>query len=249
MKGRTLWRLRRPPPKKLPLKRTPARPLHLAQTAFAFRHSTHRHFPAPAPDRQLLRPARTRRLQHRHQGLRLPALRPRSGNRRHLPPDPVSLGLRLLYRRLRSANLGRYGYGRNWMYFLQRATGVIAFFYIGYHIWNTSIQKYLVEWHGDPHPEPSSPMPPWRISSPTRPIRHPVHRHRRDRLPLHQRPVELLHPLGPDHQRPLTAPELLLLLGLFAVFTLIGLATLIHLHYDGLRGIATAVPAAVTLTR
>ena len=37
--------------------------------------------------------------------------------------------------------------------------------------------------------------------------------------------------------------------GLFALFTLIGLATLIHLHNDGVRGLATAVPAAVTLTR
>lgn len=50
-------------------------------------------------------------------------------------------------------NLGRYQYGRNWMYFLQRVSGVIAFFYIGYHIWNTSLQKYLLIWQGDPHPE------------------------------------------------------------------------------------------------
>lgn len=43
-------------------------------------------------------------------------------------------------------NLGRYSYGRNWLYFLQRASGAVAFFYIGYHVWNTSIQKYL---HGE----------------------------------------------------------------------------------------------------
>jgi succinate dehydrogenase / fumarate reductase cytochrome b subunit len=50
-------------------------------------------------------------------------------------------------------NLGRYSYGRNWMYFLQRVSGVIAFFYIGYHIWNTSLQKYILIWAGNPHPE------------------------------------------------------------------------------------------------
>ena len=50
-------------------------------------------------------------------------------------------------------NLGKYQYGRNWMYFLQRVSGVIAFFYIGYHVWNTSLQKYVLLWHHDPHPE------------------------------------------------------------------------------------------------
>ena len=49
-------------------------------------------------------------------------------------------------------NLGSYGYGRNWMYFLQRVSGVIAFFYIGFHIWNTSLQKYFLRWHGEPAP-------------------------------------------------------------------------------------------------
>lgn len=50
-------------------------------------------------------------------------------------------------------NLGRYPYGRNWMYFLQRASGMVAFFYIGYHVWNTSLQKYILLWRGHPHPE------------------------------------------------------------------------------------------------
>jgi len=50
-------------------------------------------------------------------------------------------------------NLGRYSYGRNWMYFLQRVSGIIAFFYIGYHVWNTSLQKYVLLWHGNPNPE------------------------------------------------------------------------------------------------
>jgi len=51
------------------------------------------------------------------------------------------------------ANLGKYQYGRNWMYFLQRVSGIIAFFYIGYHVWNTSLQKYILLWHHDPNPE------------------------------------------------------------------------------------------------
>ena len=50
-------------------------------------------------------------------------------------------------------NLGRYRYGRNWMYFLQRVSGVVAFFYIGYHVWNTSLQKYFLLWQGDHDPE------------------------------------------------------------------------------------------------
>lgn len=50
-------------------------------------------------------------------------------------------------------NLGRYRYGRNWLYFLQRVSGIVAFFYIGYHVWNTSLQKYFLLWQGDPDPE------------------------------------------------------------------------------------------------
>lgn len=50
-------------------------------------------------------------------------------------------------------NLGRYGYERNWMYFLQRISGVIAFFYIGFHVYYTSVQKYLLQWSGNPHSE------------------------------------------------------------------------------------------------
>ena len=50
-------------------------------------------------------------------------------------------------------NVGSYKYVRNWMYFLQRVSGVIAFFYIGFHLWNTSIQKYIAQWQGSPNPE------------------------------------------------------------------------------------------------
>ena len=51
------------------------------------------------------------------------------------------------------SNVGAYSYGRNWLYFLQRVSGVIAFFYIGFHIYNTSIMKYIQQWGGNPHPE------------------------------------------------------------------------------------------------
>jgi succinate dehydrogenase / fumarate reductase cytochrome b subunit len=50
-------------------------------------------------------------------------------------------------------NVGAYSYTRNWMYTLQRITGVIAFFYIGFHVYNTSLQKYLLQWQGNPNPE------------------------------------------------------------------------------------------------
>jgi succinate dehydrogenase / fumarate reductase cytochrome b subunit len=36
-------------------------------------------------------------------------------------------------------NVGSYGWMRNWMYLLQRITGVILIFYIGYHVWNTRL--------------------------------------------------------------------------------------------------------------
>jgi succinate dehydrogenase / fumarate reductase cytochrome b subunit len=34
-------------------------------------------------------------------------------------------------------NNGDYGYLRNWMYLLQRVTGVLLILYISYHVWNT----------------------------------------------------------------------------------------------------------------
>lgn len=40
-------------------------------------------------------------------------------------------------------NLGRYGYARNWMYVLQRITGVIALLFIGGHLWELRVQKAL----------------------------------------------------------------------------------------------------------
>lgn len=37
-------------------------------------------------------------------------------------------------------NVKRYGYFRNWMYFLQRVTGIITLVYIALHIWQTTVQ-------------------------------------------------------------------------------------------------------------
>jgi succinate dehydrogenase/fumarate reductase cytochrome b subunit (b558 family) len=42
-------------------------------------------------------------------------------------------------------NVGVYQYGRNWLYWLQRWSGVIAFFYIVYHVWATTITRRLYE--------------------------------------------------------------------------------------------------------
>ncbi|MCC6645047.1 MAG: succinate dehydrogenase [Polyangiaceae bacterium] len=40
-------------------------------------------------------------------------------------------------------NLGRYGYARNWMYTLQRASGVVALLFIVAHLWELRVQKAL----------------------------------------------------------------------------------------------------------
>jgi succinate dehydrogenase / fumarate reductase, cytochrome b subunit len=58
-----------------------------------------------------------------------------------------AIGLPLLYHALYGIfvasmarpNVGSYGYLRNWTYFLQRVTGIILLFYIGYHVWNTRL--------------------------------------------------------------------------------------------------------------
>lgn len=40
-------------------------------------------------------------------------------------------------------NVGRYGYARNWMYSLQRVSGVVALLFIGAHLWEFRVQKAL----------------------------------------------------------------------------------------------------------
>lgn len=46
-------------------------------------------------------------------------------------------GYGLLIATMARPNNGGYGYLRNWTYLLQRVSGVILIFYIGYHVWNT----------------------------------------------------------------------------------------------------------------
>jgi len=40
-------------------------------------------------------------------------------------------------------NPSKYGYFRNWMFYLQRITGLIAFIFIGWHVWQTRVQVAL----------------------------------------------------------------------------------------------------------
>lgn len=42
-------------------------------------------------------------------------------------------------------NTAHYGYGRNWLYVLQRWTGVIAVVYILFHVYDTTVLKYAYE--------------------------------------------------------------------------------------------------------
>lgn len=54
-------------------------------------------------------------------------------------------------------NAGEYGYLRNWTYVLQRVTGVVVLFYIGYHVYNTRLHPLL---HADdPLLQPSTEGP------------------------------------------------------------------------------------------
>ena len=40
-------------------------------------------------------------------------------------------------------NSSQYRYARNWLYTLQRITGIIAFIFIGYHVWEFRIESVL----------------------------------------------------------------------------------------------------------
>lgn len=40
-------------------------------------------------------------------------------------------------------NLGRFGFFRNWMFMLQRLTGIITLIFLVWHIWETRVQKAL----------------------------------------------------------------------------------------------------------
>ncbi|MBC8138310.1 MAG: hypothetical protein H8F28_20725 [Fibrella sp.] len=45
-------------------------------------------------------------------------------------------------------NVAHYGYSRNWLYILQRWSGVVALGYLLYHAWDTSLNKRIIEWSG-----------------------------------------------------------------------------------------------------
>ncbi len=47
-------------------------------------------------------------------------------------------------------NTVHYGYARNWLYVLQRWSGVAALGYIGYHVWSTTGHRWAYEFSGDP---------------------------------------------------------------------------------------------------
>lgn len=38
-------------------------------------------------------------------------------------------------------NVGNYGYFRNWMFMLQRYTGIITLIFVAWHVWETRVQK------------------------------------------------------------------------------------------------------------
>ena len=40
-------------------------------------------------------------------------------------------------------NTGKYGYFRNWMYILQRVTGIFTFIFVIWHVWETRVQAAL----------------------------------------------------------------------------------------------------------
>jgi succinate dehydrogenase/fumarate reductase cytochrome b subunit (b558 family) len=47
------------------------------------------------------------------------------------------------------ANVGSYTYARNWLYVLQRVSGLVAFVFIGYHLYEYRIQKWLFGMRSD----------------------------------------------------------------------------------------------------
>ena len=47
-------------------------------------------------------------------------------------------------------NLAHYGYMRNYLYYLQRWSGVAAFAYIAYHVWSTTGHRWAYEFSGQP---------------------------------------------------------------------------------------------------
>lgn len=145
-------------------------------------------------------------------------------------------------------NVGAYGYGRNWLYFWQRVSGIIAFFYIGYHVWHTSLQKYVLLWQGNPNPERAIGY-------------QAMAQQMADPLTCGIMAVGIIATvfhftngiwnfcirwgitISARSQR-LTSYACW---GLFAVFTLMGLATINHLHSDGRQRTVTEAPSAAVM--
>ncbi|MGM9924559.1 MAG: succinate dehydrogenase cytochrome b558 subunit [Bacillus sp. (in: firmicutes)] len=42
-----------------------------------------------------------------------------------------------------TSNVGRFNYFRNWMYILQRVTGIITFIFVIWHVWETRVQAAM----------------------------------------------------------------------------------------------------------
>lgn len=42
-----------------------------------------------------------------------------------------------------TSNVGKYGFFRNWMYILQRFTGIVTFIFVIWHVWETRIQAAM----------------------------------------------------------------------------------------------------------
>ena len=148
-----------------------------------------------------------------------------------------------------SANLGRYSYGRNWLYFLQRASGVIAFFYIGYHVWHTSLAKYQLLWQGNKNPEQAisylamshQMAQPFMFGVMAIGIIATVFHFTNG---LWNFCVRWGITVSAHSQR----VNQYVCWGLFIVFTLMGLATLNHLRIDGRNHTSTVAPSAAVMT-
>ena len=147
-------------------------------------------------------------------------------------------------------NLGKYQYGRNWMYFLQRLSGVIAFFYIGYHVWHTSLAKYWAQWHGSAHPDEMinyahmahALASPWVLAIYAVGIVGTVFHFTNG---LWNFCIRWGITISAHAQR----MNQFVCWGLFAVLSFIGLWTIVNLHLNGVRGTALPSPTAVTLTQ
>jgi len=147
-------------------------------------------------------------------------------------------------------NLGKYKYGRNWMYFLQRASGVIAFFYIGYHIYFTSLQKYILLWQHNPDPEIAI-----RYGAMAHQMADPLH-FAIQAIGIIATVFHFTNGLWnfcirwgitiSAHSQRLNQYACW---GLFFVFAGMGLWSIVHLRADGLRGVDTAIPAANIVRR